>query len=352
LQRLAIAAAAAAVAALALGCAELPYVLTVAAGEIDVLLHTEPIDDVLARGALEAEQERKLRLVVEARDFARDELGLNVADSFMLFHDTRGQTLAYNLSVFRQDSLTPYIWRFPFVGEISYLGFFALDEARRAAESYQADGYDTWIRSVDAFSTLGYLPDPVHSTLLERSDFSLVDTVIHEVAHNTIYAAGRSDFNESSAMFLGRIGAERFYERLGTDGAATIAAMRLWYADQDRVTAWLLETIEALDAYYAQEIPRGVKLAGRDAVYQAARDRFLQDVLPTLSDPEHYRGWQTLPTNNAYIGQIRTYHVDLDVMAAVYAELGGDFGRTLDELRAAAASGDPFAYLRQLAAAP
>ena len=50
-------------------------------------------------------------------------------------------------------------------------------------DKLEQEGYDTYIYSVDAFSTGGYLPDPVYSSFLNRSDGSIVETVIHELAH-------------------------------------------------------------------------------------------------------------------------------------------------------------------------
>ncbi|MBU0639110.1 MAG: aminopeptidase [Planctomycetes bacterium] len=337
---------------LAGGCAEVRYLSIVAAGELDVLLNSRPIEDVLTGESLTDEQTRRLELIVAAREFARARLSLEVGDSYSTFHDTHGQTLAYNLSAARQDSLTPKSWWFPFVGEIDYLGFFSLAEGEQAEAWLKREGYDTALRAVDAYSTLGWLPDPVHSPMLERGDASLVDTVIHELAHNTVYATGHSDFNESLAMFIGRVGAELFYEEQIDATPEELAALREWYADQDAITAWLLELYDLLATYYAQDISSAEKIAGRETVFQTARDHFTKDVLPTLNEPERYTGWGNLPTNNAWVRLYRRYNYDLDVFAAVYEQAGRDFAAFLDHLRAAAGTADPMGYIRGLAAEP
>ena len=106
------------------GCRSTQYVLRQAIGEIGVLVRSVPISQALETGGLTAEQGRKLRLIVEARDFARDELGLLVGWSFTRFHDTTGRPLAFNLSATPKDSLEPYRWWFPVIGYIDYIGFF------------------------------------------------------------------------------------------------------------------------------------------------------------------------------------------------------------------------------------
>ena len=328
------------------------YLIQQGIGQVSVMLGSVPIDDVLAGGKLDAETERKLRLVVAARDFAHDELGLHVGGSFSYYHETSGQPVAHNLSASRRDELRAKSWTFPIVGQIDYIGYFSRADADAAAADLQNDGYDTFIYGVDAYSTLGWLPDPVHSSFLNRSDGSLVETVIHELAHNTVYAAGQSTFNESLATYVGRYGVRAYYEQHGEEGRQMIETLEAQYADQELITDWMITTEASLRAYYASDASSEEKIAGREAVFQGARDRFTSDVLPLLIDPDRYSGWGNLPTNNAYVLLHRRYHLDLDVIAEVHEQCGEDFGAFLDKLRAAAATDDPFAYLREAAGSP
>jgi len=329
------------------GCVNGEYIARQAIGQLGVLDRSVPIEQALVSGMLSAEQTRKLELIVEAREFARTELGLNVGWAFALFHDTVGEPLAYNLSAAPKNSLVPKSWAFPIVGEIDYVGYFSRADAEQAEAELQQQGYDTVLRAVDAYSTLGWLPDPVHSPLLERADANLVEIVIHELAHNTVYVNGRSDFNESLATFIGRTGAVIFYERRGPDGEQTAELLRARYVDQDRVTNWFVELFGTLGEHYAQDMPYDQKVAGREAVFQAARERFVSEVQLQLSEPQRHQGWAWLPTNNAWILLHRRYNFDLDLFQAVYEQGGGDFHMLLETLHAAARSADPWMYLRE-----
>lgn len=328
------------------------YIIRQGIGQIGMMVRSVPIDGVLAGGKLEAEKERKLRLVVAARDFAREQLGLRVGGSFSLYHETGGQPVAYNLSGARKDALTPKRWCFPIIGSIDYIGFFSRADADRAAARIEREGYDSYIYGVDAYSTLGWFPDPVQSKLLNRRDGSLVEIVIHELAHNTVYVDGNSTFNESLATFIGRLGARLFYEQRGEEGRQTVTALEEYYADQERITAWMTAFEAELREYYARDIPSEEKIAGREALFQAARDRFADEVRPQLNEPDRYDRWANLPTNNAFVLLNRRYNLDLGVFASVYERSGGDFAAFLDTLRAAAATGDPFACLREAAGSP
>jgi predicted aminopeptidase len=334
------------------GCADFPYIVRQGMGEAEMLANTEPIDQVLADGKLAPEQDRKLRLVVEARDFAAEELGLDVGRSYHLYHEASGKPMAYNLSACPKDSLSPKQWSFPLIGTIDYLGYFAKADAEKAAADLQAQGYDTYIYGVDAYSTLGWLPDPVQSTFLNREDGNLVETVIHELAHNTIYTSGQSDFNESLATFIGRQGARLFFAPRGADGEAILAKLEAQDADDEIVTTWVQELTAELRAHYGSALTSDEKIAGREAIYQAARERFNAAVVPELRLPDRNGWWGRIPTNNAFVRLHQRYHVDLDAFAAAYAAKSGDFRAFLDAARTAAKAGDPFAAIQAAAVSP
>jgi len=205
---------------------------------------------------------------------------------------------------------------------------------------------------VEAFSSLGWLPDPVHSPMLEREDGALIEVVIHEMAHNTVYAPGHSAFNETLATFIGRTGARLFFESQGEAGREVSEDLHQRYYDQDLFNAWLRELAEDLNAYYAQPIAYDQKVAGREAVYQAARDRFVLEAQPAMNHPDRYSYWADVPTNNALVAMHLVYNLDLDLLEALYQQGGGDFAYLLGVLRAAAASSDPWVHLRQQVDSP
>ena len=335
------------------GCSStVQYIIQQGIGQISMITSSRPIDQVLASGQLTAEQERKLRLVVAARDFAYQELGLQIGRSYSTYHDTSGEPIGYNLSACRQDQLTSKSWTFPIIGTIDYLGFFSEHDADQTAAELQDQGYDTVTYGVDAYSTLGWFPDPVHSTFLQRSDGSLVETVIHELAHNTIYVPGRSTFNESLATFIGRQGARLFFQQRGEEGLAIIESLEQNYDDNVHITDWMQALITSLKQHYALDVSSEEKIAGREAVFQTSREGFTNEVLPLLNDPDASAWWGNLPTNNAFVLLYQRYNLDLDVFATVYEQVSGDFAAFLDLLRAAAGAADPFTYLHESAGSP
>ena len=329
------------------GCDGVFYVWHVAQGQFGVQGSLEYIDDVLASGRLTEEEQEKLRLVVSARQFAVEQMGLNAGDSYTLFYDTSGDPLAFNLSAAHRDALVPVTWRFPFVGEVPYLAFFDEEYLRQEEQKLVAQGRDVFTYELDAYSTLGVFADPVRSTMLRRGELSLAETIIHELLHNTVYRSNATVFNESLANFVGRQGAVEFLQaQFGADSGWPDTAAA-YYADLDVINAFLAGLYLQLESHYAQGIPADQKISGREAVYQAARDRFTADIQPTLNYPDVFVGYAELPSNNAWMLGHRRYNLDLDLLAAVYEATGGDWLEALEVYRSAAnARSDPFDHLR------
>ncbi len=329
------------------GCGpEWEYVLHVTQGQLAVQGDVESVEDVLASGRLGQEEQHKLELIVQAREFAVNNMGLDAGDSYTTFYDTGGDPLAWNLSASYRDRLEAITASFPIVGTLPYIAFFDEGYLREVEQGLQERGYDTMTYEIDAYSTLGLFADPVRSTMLRRSPLSLADTIIHELLHNTIWRQNDADFNESLATFVGRQGAIDFLVAEFGEESGWPEFARAHYADVDVVNTFLADLYVELRAYYAQDLPPEELIAGREAVFQAARERFESEILPTLHFPEVQDYLLDLPTNNAWVLLHRRYNYDLAAFEAVYELEGGDWAATLEVFRAARdADGEPFAYL-------
>ncbi|MFQ5804817.1 MAG: aminopeptidase [Phycisphaerae bacterium] len=329
------------------GCEGLTYLLHAAEGQLRIQGETEPIEDVLASGRLSEQEDATLRLIVKAREYAVDEIGLVAGNSYTTFYDSAGDPVVFSLSAVRRDALEPKKWAFPIFGEAEHLLFFDEQYLRRVEQELIDAGLDTYTYEADAYSTLGFFEDPVRSPMLRRNALSAAETIFHELLHNTIWRPSAEVFNESLAVFVSRTAAVEFLRaELGDDsGWPEFAAV--YYADVDAVSSFLFELYEELEAYYARPLSAEEKIAGRETVYQAQRDRFVNEVQPTLTHPEWFEGYANLPTNNAWVRVRYRYNLDLATFEAVYEALGEDWSAALNVFRAAASAlGDPFEYLR------
>jgi predicted aminopeptidase len=302
-------------------------------GQIKLLARRQPIEEVLHNGALSNEAQKKLRLVLDVRAFATDELGLHASkESYTTFVDVGGPYVTYNVSASRKDALEPYIWRFPIVGRVPYKGYFSKAAAQRQEQKLIAQGYDTYLRGVRAYSTLGYFGDPVLSSMLAYHDFDLIDTIIHELVHQTVWIKGNVSFNESLASFVAEK-ATRLY--LAQRHGVTSSAYRLYLdlqADEAVFQAYMHGIIERAEALYGESLSREEILRRREQLFLAARDDY-PSIFPHMKTKRYRRFFEQRWLNNAVLLSFRRYHRDMSFFEQALASQKGDIRRLIDYVK-------------------
>ncbi len=322
------------------------YLPSLAAGQLDVILKSTPITSAIESSTLNEDQIRKLELILDVRQYAIKNMNLEARDSFTHFVDVSETARLFNVSASHADQLRALTWSFPVVGVVPYLGFFDETLATQQETNLIDQGFDTFTYEVDAYSTLSFLPNPVRSTLLNRDDVSIVDTVIHELLHNTVYRPNDTDFNESLATFVGRTGAVEYIRDRFPENTAAIDYAITRNEDNDRYVNFILNFQNDLIEYYATNTPSEDRIANRESMFQSARDDFATDVQPLMHHPEDYNWVKNLPTNNAWILVNFRYNLDLDLFADVYNTTGNDWSTAITLYQSAARTTDPKSFLR------
>ncbi len=322
------------------------YVLRAGWEEAKLLERRRPIREVVRDTATSPALRNKLRLVTDARDFAERSLGLDPGDSFTSYATVERDTLLLVVSASPPYRLAWKTWWFPIVGRVPYRGYFDFDDARRKAEELRAEGMDVYLRPTSAFSTLGWLPDPVLSTTLAADSVGIVQTVIHEITHTTYFPSGHADFNESFATFVGHVGAIAFFcDALGEEAACRSARDR-WH-DTRRYGRFLTGLRDSLEALYGRDLPEEEMAARKRRTLEAATARYADEVAPgfrafsrSVPDPDRL--------NNAWLLSRVLYYGRLDDFQAVHRPTG-DARRAIRELlEAARAAPSPWQGLDRL----
>lgn len=340
------------VALLASSCAssELSWFAKQGIGQAEVLLGARSIPRVVADPETDDVVRRRLAIVLAARRFARDELGLAVGQQYRAVTFLDAPAVVYVVSAAPRTSLEPFTWDYPVLGALPYRGFFSLAEAEAEAASLARTGLDVDVRPVSTYSLLGVLPDPVVSPMLFAGDeLALVETVIHELAHATVFARGQGAFNEGLATFIGRAGRERFVaERFGPDSAI---AARMAARDSDRQAYAQAVGALAFDlrVLFAQApaLSEDDVLRRKDRIFLAHQTHFQEEVVPALATWAMKQA--RLPDNNAELSSYGIYSLKQRVYEEAYASCNEDMRCLLELLRAAARSDDPEVALAERA---
>lgn len=312
------------------------YLMRGAYEEARILVRRQPIEKLVRDTTIDESTRAKLRLVLEARRYAVDSIRLRAKKSFTQYTALDNDTLVLVLSVAYRDRLALKTWSWPIVGTVPYKGFFNFDAARREQTKFEREGFDTELRPSAAFSTLGWFNDPLLSTTLRADSTWLVETVIHELLHNTVWIKDDVTFNESFASFVGRHGAAAFFRARGD----TTLIMRMQRArETSRVLAVFYASVyAALDSAFRAlpgDSARSARIAARDSIFVSARRRLATVVAPSLGVTD--TTWaHRVRLNIATVLARRVYRDDVEGYDRILAEEAGDLRRAIERIGALA----------------
>ncbi len=315
-------------------CATSGYLLHIAGGEARILLSRRPLADALRDPGLDLQTQQRLRLIQRAAAESASLLGLVRDDQYREVAELPDEFRVWVLVLAEPDQLTPVTWRFPIVGEIPYLGFFDRDRAERMANDTFPDA-DRYLRTAAAFSTLGFFPDPVLPEFLQLPDEAVVNTVVHELVHATLYRTSETDWNETVAVALGDAGAEILLAGWGRDDL--VASLRQRRQDRMQWARMISDTTVAMDAAYARIDSRDERLQ----VKQRLVDEFRARVGAADWHNPGYRRYAEFEVNHAFLLAQRTYLADPEFLDAWYQYARQDFANAVELLRRQEVGEDP-----------
>jgi predicted aminopeptidase len=191
---------------------EVNYGLRQLKGQIKIITNTIPINEVLDNSTFPDSLKSRIELIEEIKKFTVDSLGLNPSTSYQTYYDQKGEPILWVISACPPYSLENKVWNFPIAGEFSYKGHFEKQIALDEVETLKMEGFDVRLSEVSAWSTLGYLSDPILSSMLRRKPGALAALIIHELTHGTLFVKNDLEFNENLADFIGDQGALLFLE--------------------------------------------------------------------------------------------------------------------------------------------
>jgi predicted aminopeptidase len=280
------------------------YLMQAASGQLDVLSRSRPIDDAAADPATSEGTRARLAAVVAAREFAVRELGLPDGKSFRRYADLGRPYAIWSVVATPEFSIEPRRWCFPIAGCVSYLGFFDQEDAHARADRLAVKGDDVSVGGVATYSTLGHLPDPVFSTMLAWREPRLLGTIFHELAHEQLYVADDTEFNEAYASVVATAGIRRWYA-----ARAPSPELAEWERQEVRereFAALLAEARGRLGWLYASDAPEEAMRIAKDREFGRVKFEYAQ-LRARWGGYAGYDAWFGRALNNAHLAAVATY---------------------------------------------
>ncbi len=226
------------------------YAYRQAKGQLKIIFNTRPVSEVLADKTFPDSLKNRIRLIEDIKRFAVDSLGLNPSENYTTFYDQHQKPILWVITACEPFELKARKWNFPIVGTFSYKGHFEKAIADSELNELKKQGFDTQLNEVSAWSTLGYLKDPILSSMLEKSEGRLAALIIHELTHGTLFVKNNLEFNENLADFVGDYGAIRFLTSKYGKNSKELERYQFSKKYNDAYSQHLLRGAKKLDSLY------------------------------------------------------------------------------------------------------
>lgn len=327
------------------GCQSVSYYTQAVRGQYQLWKRQQPIKTLLAAEDTPPALKERLALVLQIRQFAETELKLPANGHYLKYADLQRRFVVWNVYAAPEFSMTPKSWWYPVVGSLEYRGYFSEEKARAHAAELQADGFDTYLGGVTAYSTLGWFRDPLLNTFIHEPEANLADLLFHELAHQRLFIRGDTEFNEAFATAVAEEGTRRWME------SRTNQTALAEYHRQSRRTAEFValvaHTRSQLDTLYTnataplatndshhQERTRRLRLE-KQRIMERLRQGYA-DVQQRWGGQREYDLWFNQPLNNAQINTVDTYYKLVPELRRLLRTLNGDlekFFAVMESLR-------------------
>lgn len=292
-----------------------------AKGQFTIMRNAQPIETFLNDPEYPDSLKQKIRLTQEIRDFAVQELGMKGEKNYTKMYDQKGQPVLWVVTAAPEFKLEAKQWHFPIIGSFSYKGFFDYQEALKEAELLKKQDLDVNIGEVNAWSTLGWLRDPLLSSMLNKNVGNLADLIIHELTHTTIFIKSDVQFNENLATFVGNRGAELFLIRKYGGNSSEFSSYLSAREDRKKFTDHILRGADYIDSIYQKmdtTLQHEDKLLIKATTIREVIQQF--DTLE-FNQPKRYAGYfdDYAPDNTFFLSFLR-YRANLDDLEMMYQQ--------------------------------
>jgi predicted aminopeptidase len=324
----------AAIAGLA-GCDTLGYYGQAVAGHWRLMRQARPVPDWLADPATPEPLRERLRTSLLIREFAVRELKLPDNRSYRSYADLGRPYVVWNVVAAPELSLTLKTWCFTVMGCVGYRGYFDQATAEKLAASLREQHFEVGVYGVPAYSTLGWLDlvggDPMLNTFVSGPESELARLIFHELAHQVVYAAGDTAFNESFATAVEQIGVRRWLDHRGD--AKLIKAHLQHQSRVDDFHQIIAVSRAELAALFKGDGSDADKRERKSEIYAAMRAKAAQ--APWATDPRWLAWFEK--ANNASLGIQAAYTAQAPEFERLLERCNGDFDRFYAEVRRLAA---------------
>ncbi|WKV10521.1 aminopeptidase [Marivirga harenae] len=276
-------------------------------GQFTIMYKAKPLEFYLGSSDYPDSLKQKIRLVQEVKFFAQTELGFESEGQYQKMFDQQGKELMWVVTAAYPYQLESYEWKFPILGKVAYKGFFIEKEALRLEQEMKTQGYDVRLRTASAWSTLGWLSDPLLSNVLTYDTGRLAELIFHELTHDKIFIKDSVDFNENLASFFGQEFTKMFFEHQKIKFKPAYESYLAQLQDRHHLNQFVREYLPKFDSMY--ERIDGFSTTEKENQKYYFFEKFRKELSQERFKSSKYAEFPSsqIEINNAYLLSFRRY---------------------------------------------
>ena len=305
--------------ALLAGCGNLHYLIQAGKGQMELINRARPISEVL-RDERTPPRTRSLLGEISSVKKYGEENGLKPTSNYTEYVKLNRSAAVWVVSASETLRFKAKDWSFPIVGSFPYLGWFDANDAKEFASGLKKEGWDVDVRRASAYSTLGWFRDAVLSTMIPEGPEALgdlVNVVLHESVHATLYIKGQSFFNESLANFMANQLTLTYLDKIKGPHSPERQAYLDSQAYGDKIEKRFHDSYVILAGLYSSSKPDSEKIQEKEKILSALASElgFKREI------------------NNATLIQFKTYNTGQEDFESLFKRCGSSWPKFLTALK-------------------
>ena len=250
-------------------CAKTRYLIEQGTGQLSLLWNAKDNKEVLNDPKVDPKVKDKIKQVETYKKYFYSYWEKNPSKIYSKTTFLKGKAVTYLVISSKYYQIKPVKECFPFMGCFPYIGFFDKESAIEYQKDKQEDNYETYMRPVYAYSTLGYFTDTILSSFFYYKEVELADLVFHELFHTIFFIKDEVALNENLANYFAKAMTREYFK----DENFEIRDERI--KKSEILKTEFVKLVKELDAKYKEL--GSEKMSKADAV--KTREQFMQERL-------------------------------------------------------------------------
>ena len=299
-------------------------------GQLKLINSAVSIDEALHANQLSQQEKDKVLLIQGVRLWADTTLGLHVGDNYTSYVRQDSSSTMWVVTAAYPFELRSYQWSYGPVGKMAYKGFFDRSLAEAEASKMKELGFDTDIGVAGGWSTLGILDDPILSGMLKRDSASLIELIIHESTHATVFHFGETRWNENVATAVGRAGMEQYLTEVLKD-TSLLNSYKVKRARRNKNREFIHRQALLLSVQYDNWEASNIPLEERALKKRQILEEIKEEFLLFSGRTSWPASWEL---NNTFFTDYLNYHASNDSLKLVIQEeFRGDIKAFIESIK-------------------